>query len=106
MKKKSIPYGISDFKDAVHQAKKGYGPETITLDKLDKSKNYKVYIHQYSSKGHLDHNTNLSIYKNNKLDKVIALKDNIQSRCVQIATIHNNQVKYDTKEVSQSICKK
>ena len=45
MKKKSIPYGISDFKDAVHQAKKGYGPETITLDKLDKSKNYKVYIH-------------------------------------------------------------
>jgi uncharacterized protein YfaP (DUF2135 family) len=87
--------------DAMH----GYGPETITLNKLDKSKNYKVYIYKYSSGGYIDHNTNLSVYKNNKLDKVITLNDNIQSRCIQVATIHNNQVKYDIKKVSQQICK-
>jgi len=85
---------------------KGYGPETITLDLLDKTKEYKVYIYKYSKKGKIDHNVNFSLYKNNKLDRSIPITGDINSRCVQVVTIHNNQVKYDIKNVPESNCKK
>ncbi|MEA2019757.1 MAG: hypothetical protein U9N59_15055, partial [Campylobacterota bacterium] len=72
----------------------------------DKTKKYKVYIHKYSSKGKIDHNVNLSLYKNNKLDKSIPITGNPNSRCVQVLTIHNNQVKYEVKDVLESYCKR
>lgn len=87
---------------------KGYGPETITLNKLNKNKSYKVYVYKYSSDGELNHNINFSLYKNNELHRVITIPDNMpkNSRCVQLATIHDNKVIYDIKAVSKSYCKK
>jgi hypothetical protein len=87
-------------------ATQGYGPEVITLNKLDKNKTYKVYVHQYSSQGELNHNTNITVYKNNSLNNNIYLNDNLNSRCVEVLTIHNNQIKYHTKDVAQRFCKK
>lgn len=83
----------------------GYGPETITLGKLDKTKPYKVYVHRYSLSGKIDQNVNFSLYKNNKIDKVVTMPNNLKSSCVQIATILNNKVTYDIKDVSESKCK-
>ena len=96
---------------AVYKAKldrdstQGYGPETITLDLLDKHKSYKVYVYKFSTYGEFDHSVNFSLYKNNKLDKSFSFPSNLHSRCVQVATIFNNTVKYDIKEVSSSKCR-
>jgi hypothetical protein len=84
----------------------GFGAETITLNNLNRAKTYRVYIHKYSSSGSLDHNVHFSLYKNNKLDKSITLTDNTSSRCLQIATIQNNQVVYHIEEMAESKCLK
>ncbi|MEA2049400.1 MAG: hypothetical protein U9O56_01510 [Campylobacterota bacterium] len=85
-------------------SRKGFGPETITLNHLEYSKKYKVYIYRYSSKGNVNHNTNLSLYKNNKLDNVITMPDNLTKKCIEVATIYKNSVDYHIKEVNRKNC--
>ena len=86
-------------------AMNGYGPETITLNYVNKNKTYKVYIYKYSKNGKLDHNVHLSVYKNNKLNKTISLPDNLNGRCIQVLSIKNNSIDYTIKPVDDKFCK-
>ncbi|MBT5934485.1 hypothetical protein [Sulfurimonas sp.] len=97
---KSIANRVKLDRDAM----KGYGPETITVDKLDKNDTYKVLVNRYSKSGNIDNKTQVRVYINNKLDRIVRLK-NTTATCVQVATIHNNKVKYKLKELSNSECR-
>ncbi len=85
-------------------ATQGYGPETITLNYLDKNDTYDLYVYNYSNDGNLNHNVNISVYKNNKMNNILYLPDNTKDRCLHILTIHNNIIKYDIRPVKKSIC--
>ncbi len=82
----------------------GYGPETITLKKLNNYKKYKVFVHQYSSQGNISNSVNLSIYTNGKLDKNVQFPNNIMKKCIKVATIYNNKVAYDIKPAKLKKC--
>ena len=85
-------------------ATKGYGPETITLKKLNNAKTYRVLVHRYSKDGVLDKQVTLSVYKNNQIDNVIHIPNTITSRCVELALIHNNTIHYTIKPVDDAVC--
>ena len=69
------------------------------------TKKYKVYVHNYSNETSLNGSVNISIYKNNMLDNVLSLDGSIDSRCIQVAEIYNNKVKYEVKKLDDSICR-
>jgi len=85
-------------------AMKGYGPETITLDKLDKNDTYKVIVNRFSAKGTIDEKTKIRVYLNNKLDKIVRFKST-NAKCVQVASITNNKINYEFKELADSECR-
>lgn len=85
-------------------ARKGYGPETITVDKLNKNDRYRVIVHRYSNSGTLNSKVKVRVYLNNELDNMITLRDT-SARCVQVATIEDNSIEYAIKELSESECK-
>jgi len=109
---KSNNYHISfrKTKNIAHTAKldrdamRGYGPETITVDKLDKNDTYRILVNRFSSKGNIDNKTKVRVYLNNKLDKIVRLK-NTSAKCVEVATISNNKIKYETKDLKKSECR-
>ena len=81
----------------------GFGPETITINKLNKDKRYDIFVYNYSQNGKLDNKTNITIYANGKLDNSIQLKPTY-ARCIKVATIYNNIVEYRQDEVNNSNC--
>ncbi|MEA3228410.1 MAG: hypothetical protein U9P38_04975 [Campylobacterota bacterium] len=85
-------------------ARKGFGPETITVDRLNKNDTYKVIVHKFSSDGDINSKGKVRVYLNNKLDNVVILP-NSRAKCIQVATIRDNRVEYITKELSNSECK-
>ena len=99
-KTKNIAHTVKLDRDAM----KGYGPETITVDKLDKNDSYRVIVNRFSSIGSIDDKTKVRVYLNNKLDRVMRLK-NTNAKCVEVATISNNKIKYELKELKNSECK-
>ena len=86
-------------------AKNGYGPETITIKDLDISKVYRVLIHKYSNNGNIDHNTHLSVYKNNMMHNNLSVGRTISAKCIQVAKIINNEILYNTIVLDENECK-
>ncbi len=86
-------------------AKRGYGPETITAKNLKKNDTYKVVIYKYTSGGNINDKGQVRIYANSRLNKIIRLP-NTQSRCIEVASIHDNKITYQTKVLDDSICRK
>jgi len=86
-------------------AKRGFGPETITVKDIDKNDTYKVVIYKYTSGGNINDKGQVRIYANSKLNKVVTLP-NTKSRCIEIATVHNDKITYNTKVLDNSICRK
>ena len=85
-------------------AMSGYGPETITLNRIQDDKTYQVYVHQYSYDSNIDRKVTLSVYTNNQLDRVVSMPETM-SRCILVATIQNGDVTYNLKPVDEKICK-
>jgi len=85
-------------------ARKGFGPETITLDRLDKHNNYRVIVHRFSNDSSINDKAQLRVYLNNKLDRVVRLQ-NTDARCIEIATIRDNEIDYHFKKLDNSECK-
>ena len=83
----------------------GFGPETITLNRLNKNKKYELFVYKFSNKGELDKSVNISVYTNGKLNKTVNLEKGFTQRCVKIATIKNNKVKYQLVGVEKYHCK-
>lgn len=84
-------------------SRKGYGPETITVDKLDKNNNYRVIVNRYSA-GSIDKKTKVRVYLNNKLDRVVKIPETT-TRCIQVATINNNKIEYKFENLKDEECK-
>jgi hypothetical protein len=70
-----------------------YGPETITLDKIIASHRYDLYVHNYSGESRIDDQAQVSVYKDNQLDKIVILP-HTQKRYIKILEIRNNNVRY------------
>lgn len=85
-------------------ARKGYGAETITVKKLDKHNTYRVIVYKYSKDGSLNSKAQVRVYLNNKLDNVKRLRST-KARCVQIATIRDNKISYNYKELKDKECR-
>jgi len=85
-------------------ARHGYGPETITVDKLNKNNNYRVLVFKYSNSGTINNKAQVRVYANGKLDNIVRLP-NTNAKCIEVATIHNNKISYEVKELSNSECK-
>jgi len=109
---KSNHYHISfrdtkSIKDRVRldrDATKGYGPETITVKKLDKNETYRVIVHRFSKDSYLNEKAQVRVYLNNKLDNVKQLKST-KARCVEVATIKDNEISYKYRELEDKECK-
>jgi len=70
----------------------GYGPETITLDKILDHEPYDVYVHNYSGEKSIT-NAIISVYKDNQLDKILSLPT-INKRTVKVLEIRNRKIFY------------
>ena len=70
----------------------GHGPETITLDKILESEPYDVYVHNYSGEKAIN-NALISVYKDNKLDRVLSLPKT-NNRSVKVLEIRNRKIFY------------
>ena len=76
-------------------AQDGYGPETITLNQLSPNEEYALLVHQYSSDGELDSDTQVSVYANGRLERTIPLASS-GGRCRQLLSLRNGQ--FDFKD--------
>ncbi|MBU3916115.1 hypothetical protein KKA14_11325 [bacterium] len=74
-------------------AMRGYGPETITLERIEDGKTYQVFVHRYSPDGKLNNKAQVYVYKDNRLDKIINLPETEKSH-VEILTITDHQLHY------------
>ncbi len=98
-KTRSIPNKVKLDRDA----RKGYGPETITLDKLRADKEYTLLVHRYSTTGKINNKAKVSVYLNNSFDKTLFMKET-NAKCVQIATIKDKKITYKIEEVKEREC--
>ena len=85
-------------------ARKGFGPETITLNKLDKNDYYRVIVNRFSNDSNINNKVQLRVYLNNKIDRVVRLQ-NTDAKCIEIATIIDNEIDYHFKKLDNSECK-
>ncbi|MEA2099220.1 MAG: hypothetical protein U9P72_03735 [Campylobacterota bacterium] len=83
---------------------KGYGPETITINKLNKHDSYRVLVNRFSKKGTINDKAQMRVYLDNKIDRVIRLK-NTTAKCIELATITDNIISYNQRDLSDSECK-
>ncbi len=81
-------------------SRRGYGPETITLEKVEDGQKYQLFVHQYSSQGKFDAHSQVHVYKNSQLDRVVVLPDTEQRR-VHILDIVNHKVQYFNRPTSE-----
>jgi len=76
-----------------------YGPETITMDKVVTSETYAVYVHNFSAESNIPSDVQVSVYKNNQLDRVLSLPSTTQ-QAIKVLEIKNNQILYHNNEVT------
>jgi len=89
---KNIPSTARLDKDTTN----GYGAETITVDALDQEDEYKVLVHNFSNDANIDNKVQVRVYANNQLDDIVTLSSS-SKRCLEIASIKNNVITYETK---------
>jgi len=75
-----------------------FGPETITLNKIIKNNSYDVYVHNYSGESFINNEAEISVYNDNKLDKIIKLP-NTNKRAVHILQIKNGMFYYKNNAI-------
>lgn len=72
----------------------GYGPETITLDRIEQGHSYRLYVHNYSQERTLEKARGiLTVYVDNKLHKVVDLPDTEQN-AIHLMSIENGLPTY------------
>ena len=86
-------------------ARMGFGPETITTSKINADDVYRVVVYKYTSGGSINDKGQVRVYANSKLNNVVRLP-NTKARCIQVATVNNNEIIYETKVLDDSICRK
>jgi len=79
-------------------AMRGYGPETITIEKVGNSDKYELYVDNFSVGEDINNEATVTVYMNNKQDRVVRLPDTAY-RAVKILQIENGQITYINKPV-------
>ena len=79
---------------------KGFGPETITLQKIDPNETYKVFVKRYSKKGQIDNRAKVEVYIDNKYKGTISLKAT-KGRIVEVLTLNQKGFKKINKPTSK-----
>jgi hypothetical protein len=69
----------------------GLGPETLTLDRIDPTSTYRVFVHNYSGEASMTGGS-VSVYADNKLDRVIPLPET-QGRTVDVLMIESGKIR-------------
>lgn len=95
---------IQDIAKLDRDSRNGYGPETITIKKIEKSDEYALLVHLYSNIGNINNRGEVKVYLNSQLDKTVKLP-NTREKCIEIATMKNNQIIYDTKILKEGSCR-
>lgn len=94
--KKYIPQKARLDRDSL----RGYGPETITLQKINSAEKYEVYVDNFSVGEDINSEATVAVYMNNKLDKIVRLP-NTALGAVKILEIENGHVTYVNKPVKR-----
>jgi len=84
-------------------ARKGYGPETITVNNLDKNDEYRLLVSRYDEMAKINSKTQVRVYLNNRLDNIIKVPDT-DAKCIELATISGNKITYKFKELNELKC--
>ena len=71
----------------------GNGPETITLDRLEKNRDYQVYVYNYSAEQGYTGDEKILVYANNRLNRVIRLGKRDPKKVV-LLDIADNMIQY------------
>lgn len=88
-----------NMKDAPNRAKldvdelEGYGPETITLDRIDARFNYELWVYNYSNDADFKGVELVYVYAGDRLIKEVRLPVN-KKRSVKILQINNGQYQF------------
>ena len=69
----------------------GFGPETITLDKIVVGASYAVYVDQFSREGAIDEGAQLQVYVDDRLEKSVRLAA-VGDRAAHIVNLSQNGV--------------
>ena len=85
-------------------ALQGFGPETITLNRVDQNQYYQLLVHQYSSAGAIQPPARVAIYTDGSLQQVVRLQNN-RGRCLSIAEIVNGEVEINPQSVQEMHCR-
>lgn len=70
----------------------GFGPETITLNKVDLSEDYRIYVYNFSDEAKPDKGSKVYVYNKNRLEKIIELTGS--GRFYDICEIKKGQFQY------------
>ncbi len=81
-------------------AMRGFGPETITLNKIDEHSSYALYVDRYSKSGEIDGSVTVEVYIDNKLDKIVKLPKT-SDRSVKVMTLSHGEASYPNTPVSR-----
>jgi len=73
-------------------ARQGYGPETITIDKIDGTGRYEVFIDNYSKETPM-RNVKITVYLDNELQKVLYYPS-IPPMSLTVLRIENGRITY------------
>jgi len=86
---KSVPNQARLDRDDINS----YGPETITLERVDQAESYRLYVHNYSNDTSINSKAQIYVYVNNQLEKIMEITET-SKRSVLILEIVNQQIKY------------
>jgi hypothetical protein len=73
--------------------KNGYGPETLTLNRIEKGITYRIYVHNFSGESSIRSDGVVYVYANNKLEKLIYLPETSQ-KYILVGELIGNKFNY------------
>lgn len=74
-------------------ATRGFGPETITLKKIEDGKRYQLFVHRYAGGREFEGQEQVFVYKDNQLDRIFNLPETGQPY-VHLLEINDHNIQY------------
>jgi hypothetical protein len=93
---------FSDIAKLDRDAIYGFGPETITLNKVEVDKKYSLYVHKYSHDAIMK-NVIVEVYKRNKLNKSVTIPK-AYTKCFHVLDMEYGFITYIMKPVEEKKC--
>jgi len=91
---------ISGVVNLDQDARYGFGAETITIQKVNPYKTYKLFVKQYSHDGNIDNKVKVAVYIDNQLDKIISLPST-SHKVVKVLTLKDGEIIYNNQPMDR-----